>query len=248
MGKRIAIEMMLVAAIGFVLGLIGPFGTYEIAVVPRLTYWVIFGVLGYAIFRPLIIMGDWLAEQLDISRILGVGMALLIASIPMTLLVAAMMFRMDVSVALQWKGIAVLYAQVFLIGLLTFGFSNLVFGSPGKAKEEVSPIPLASTHLTFESRLPPGFGPLLALRGEDHYVRAIGQTREELILMRLRDAMGELSGVEGMAVHRSWWVAREAVKNIRREGRVLTLILSNGTEVPVARDNSPLLRKAGWLE
>ena len=37
--------------------------------------------------------------------------------------------------------------------------------------------------------------------------------------MRLADAMRELDGVNGpLRMHRSWWVAKSGVKDVRREG------------------------------
>ena len=58
----------------------------------------------------------------------------------------------------------------------------------------------------------------------------------------------ELNGlIEGMRVHRSWWVARSAVTGWERDGKTLTLQLSSGQTVPVARDRQPLVRAAGWL-
>jgi LytTr DNA-binding domain len=249
MAKQIAIELLMILGIGLALGLIGPFDTYEIATPLRLAYWMTFGVAGYAIFRPLVTVGEWVSETLSLSRFLGIGIALLIAAMPMTLLVAALLFRFDVAQALRWDGIGLLYFQVWLIGFLTNGFFQLLFRKAGVniALAVAAPSVQPKRECGFVDRLPVGFGPLLALRGEDHYVRAIGEAREELVLMRLRDAMMELAPIEGMAVHRSWWVARAAIKSFRRDGRALTLILYNGSEVPVARENAPKIRKAGWL-
>jgi hypothetical protein len=247
MGKRIAIEIMLMLALGFALGLIGPFGTYAMATVPRLTYWIVFGLAGYAIFRPLVVAGDWLRETLNIPRFVGIGIALLIAALPMTLLVATLLLRRDFAAVLQWQGLGLLYLQVWLIGFLTNGLFQLLFSKSTPAIHSMPVAPETITQLAFLSRLPLGFGPLLALRGEDHYVRAIGETREELLLMRLSDAVAELAGYEGMTVHRSWWVKRSAVISSRRDGRALSLILTNGCVVPVARSVAPMIKKAGWL-
>jgi len=48
---------------------------------------------------------------------------------------------------------------------------------------------------------------------------------QDLILLRLSDAIEELAGLEGEQVHRSWWVARDGVTEVERgDGRaVLTL-------------------------
>ena len=82
---------------------------------------------------------------------------------------------------------------------------------------------------------------------DSHYVRVIGEAREELILMRMRDAIERLDNADGLRVHRSWWVAKDAVASVRRDGRAAILTLRSGHEVPVARDMMPQLRAAGWL-
>ena len=65
--------------------------------------------------------------------------------------------------------------------------------------------------------------------------------------MRLRDAVEGLGAIEGRRVHRGWWVARRAVTGVGRRERNVLLRLSNGLEVPVARNEVPALRAAGWL-
>ena len=51
-----------------------------------------------------------------------------------------------------------------------------------------------------------------AVQAEDHYLRLHTDRGSDLILMRLSDAVSELEGLEGARTHRSWWVAREAVR------------------------------------
>ncbi len=100
----------------------------------------------------------------------------------------------------------------------------------------------------FLARLPARLGSeLLHLRMQDHYVEASTAKGSELILLRFRDALGEVSGLDGMQVHRSHWVARAAVvRAVRQEGRT-TLELVNGTNVPVSRSFLPALKERGWL-
>ncbi len=101
---------------------------------------------------------------------------------------------------------------------------------------------------SFLNRMPPRIGrELLCLQMEDHYVRAHTARGSDLILTPLKDAIAELSDVEGMQVHRSWWVAREAVAAPVANGRNLALRLTNGLEVPVSRASVAKLKLAGWL-
>jgi hypothetical protein len=86
-----------------------------------------------------------------------------------------------------------------------------------------------------------------AVESEDHYLRLHTSKGQDLILMRLSDALDELEGIEGAQVHRSWWVARDAITEaVRGDGRA-TLTLKDGAEVPVSRTYARLLRERGWI-
>jgi DNA-binding LytR/AlgR family response regulator len=88
---------------------------------------------------------------------------------------------------------------------------------------------------------------IYAVEAEDHYLRLHTSLGQDLILLRLADAIGELEGLEGAQTHRSWWVARAAVTAAERaEGRA-TLTLKDGSEVPVSRGFAKPLRAAGWF-
>jgi hypothetical protein len=101
----------------------------------------------------------------------------------------------------------------------------------------------------FLDRLPPRLGrELLCLQMEDHYVRAHTERGSDLILTPLKDAIAELGEVEGMQVHRSWWVARAAVAEPVANGRNLVLQLVNGLRVPVSRPSVAKLKAAGWID
>jgi len=98
------------------------------------------------------------------------------------------------------------------------------------------------------ARLPaPKRGELHHLRMQDHYIEVHTDKGMEMVLLRFRDALQEVEGVEGMQVHRSHWVARAALDGVeRRDGRV-TLRLVNGARVPVSRSFAPALRARGWI-
>lgn len=99
----------------------------------------------------------------------------------------------------------------------------------------------------FLDRLPAHLGrDLIALAMEDHYVRAHTPAGSTLILMRMRDAVAELAGMDGAQVHRSWWVSRSHVTGAQRDGRNVRLLLTGGIEAPVARGQIEPLQAAGW--
>ena len=53
--------------------------------------------------------------------------------------------------------------------------------------------------------------------------------------MRFKDALSKLEHYDGLQTHRSWWIAKEAVVDTKKEGRKLILVMQNGTEVPVSQ-------------
>ena len=85
-----------------------------------------------------------------------------------------------------------------------------------------------------------------AVQSEDHYLRIHTDRGSDLVLMRLSDALTELEGLEGAQTHRSWWVAKDAVRGVTRGDGRATLTLEGGVEAPVSRRYAKALRDAGW--
>lgn len=108
---------------------------------------------------------------------------------------------------------------------------------PGPDNDNGPAMPLAipSDPLLLD-RLPPHLrSDILCLQVEDHYVRVHGAEASAMVLIRFSDAMRGLDHVAGTQVHRSWWVANDAVRALRRSGRTAQLILSNDMTVPVSQ-------------
>ncbi|MBN8845611.1 MAG: LytTR family transcriptional regulator DNA-binding domain-containing protein [Sphingomonadales bacterium] len=266
MAKRLTIELLIMVALGLLIGLLGPFGTFDAPPAQRMVSWVIWILSGYILFRPTGIVARWLCEATGMPRYTGTLLALVVASVPLTLVITMMAMRMDFGEALRWPGFWTMYLYIWVVSAVVSTATNVLLGrgapveagaaapSPLAARVVSSPAPEPTPTLAPEPAaltpalpLPPGFGTVRALKGEDHYIRVIGDGREEMILMRMRDAIDRLGAAEGLRVHRSWWVAKAAVAGMRRDGRTAILTLTGGHEVPVARDMMPHLRAAGWL-
>jgi len=247
MAKRLTIEILVMVALGLLIGLLGPFGTFGAPPAQRMLAWVIWLLAGYALFRPTNIVAGWLCEATGLPHFAGKLLALVIASVPLTLIVTMMVTHMPFADVLRWRGFWTMYLYIVVIAVMASAVMAVVFGrtAPDAAAPEPAPSPPAP--LASALPLPPGFGPVLALKGEDHYVRIIGEEREELVLMRMRDAIERLEGADGLRIHRSWWVAKNAVVSVRRDGRTAIITLTGNHEAPVARDMMPQLRAAGWL-
>ena len=196
---------------------------------------------GYLFYKPIGAIVVNLAPRLDLPPWSMWVTSTLIASIPMATLVWVVNGLIG-ELRVPSLDVALAHCAVSLVGAVVTLLFNLL---PATRAPEIKaalpqdvPEPASSQPtVRFLERLPPELGTnLLALEMEDHYVRAHTALGSDLVLMRLRDAMAELDGVEGEQVHRSWWVARHAVEDVRREGRNVRLILPSGLEAPVVHN------------
>ncbi len=259
MAKRLTIELLAMIALGLLIGLLGPFGTFNNPPAIRMLNWVMWLLAGYIFYRPTGVVAGWLCDATGLPPLGGRLIALIVASVPVTLVVTMMAMQMSFGEALRWPGFWTMYLYISIVSAVVVGVMGLSF----RAQADDGPPPAAETQPTTATKtppppapapepdaalpLPPGFGAILALKGEDHYVRVIGTRSEELILMRMRDAVARLGDADGLRIHRSWWVARAAVAAVRRDGRTAIVTLTGGHEAPVARDMMPALRAAGWI-
>lgn len=106
----------------------------------------------------------------------------------------------------------------------------------GKQERPANDIPTFSRQPQLLQRLPQAQrGALIALKSDDHYVRVYTDAGDTLILMRLRDAIKLSAPVIGMQIHRSHWVAQDAVRCFLRTGHTGVITLVNGLEIAVSR-------------
>jgi len=76
-----------------------------------------------------------------------------------------------------------------------------------------------------------------AIKAEQHYIRIYTEKGDEMILYRFSDAIKSLEDYEGLQVHRSYWVAIEAIEEINPLEKSYEIKLKNGVTVPVSRSN-----------
>jgi DNA-binding LytR/AlgR family response regulator len=165
-------------------------------------------------------------------------------TLPMTVFVLALVVLRD-HVPLTLAVVRQVAPQVFSVSLLMTALAFLVRRSPTQthAAPNDAPAPKLLQRLPAKLR----GAELYAVEAEDHYLRLHTSLGQDLILMRLSDAIAQLEGIEGAQTHRSWWVAKDAVTHVERlEGRAM-LTLRDGAEVPVSRGFAKTLRAAGWL-
>lgn len=238
----------LLAAAAAVLAILGPFGTFsDFSFFGRLAYWGGLVFCGALAFEALIRLAFSLPTLAARHWSAPAAFAVLTTAAAQTAAVWAVEQAVRPSLRISP---AELYAYVLLVTILV---SAAPIWRELRARGLLDP-PSAATpspagRPPFLDRIPPHLtGDLLALEMEDHYLRVHTESGSDLILMRLRDAVAELAGADGVQAHRSFWVAAAAVSEVERtpDGRA-TLVLRNGLRVPVSRSRLAAVRAAGWL-
>ncbi len=224
------------------LGFIGAFGSETAPFWPRLGFFAFIG-LGCAVMVVSAVWASlatpWLRARPVVRRI---AIALVLTPLTALWVWAAVGFAFlggpRLPVLPHYLGYSLGMSVVMTV------LSWAIFGGRKAATIAASPSPPR-----FLERLPFRLqgADLYAVEAEDHYLRARTSKGSELILMRFTDALAELDGIEGAQTHRSWWVARAGIADLRRADGRTVLLLKDGSEAPVSRTHARRLRELGWL-
>ncbi|MBU4434282.1 MAG: LytTR family transcriptional regulator DNA-binding domain-containing protein [Alphaproteobacteria bacterium] len=242
--RREALRGFAVSAVaGVFLAMVGAFGMNAAPLLVRLIYWVGLCVAGAVVGTgvSLFVGRDGRADEKPwlYGALVCIGITL-----PFTVvvwLVTELVFRG----AARPEALPYFLPPVFIVTAAMTALNTLIQRKPPETHAALAGAPPAR----FLDRLPPRLrgAQLFAVEAQDHYLRLHTSKGEDLILLRLTDAVAELEGIEGAQTHRSWWVAKAAVEDAkRRDGRAV-LSLSGGLEAPVSRAYAKALRDAGWF-
>lgn len=257
-------KTLYMATAGVVLGLIGPFDSYNLPqALARHLYWLSLILLSSLMSGPLSRSMFPIMMKAGVNPLLGFAafaFAMSVAIFPFVIfneifLSSPYGLTWDYSLEflrqvgawdyVEWFG------QVLVLTLVLLGAISLIHQAMRKPDNPAPQPPVPATPKAghnFLKRLTPDLGKeLLCLSMEDHYLRAFTTKGDQLILMRLKDATLELENYPGLQVHRSHWVALSAISEIRRSGRRIFLRLKNDHEVPVSRSYVDELKAQGIL-
>ncbi|PXA92200.1 histidine kinase [Caulobacter sp. D5] len=243
-GRRLAADLALLTALGLFMGVLAPWGTADLGPVGKITYWLACivggGVIGVAV------------DEVLGRRLGGFWKRLVVVTLLMTPLVTAWVSSIegfygadDVHMPLE------LWWRVWVISALVMAMRALVWRAPRRVVETrvvVEP-PLPQAEAAFRRRLSARrrSARLIAVEAHDHYLKVHTDAGEELLTLRFSDALKDLAGVHGLQVHRSWWVAAEAIEGVRWRRGAGELLLAGGVNAPVSRRHAPTVRAAGWV-
>jgi|HubBroStandDraft_1064217.scaffolds.fasta_scaffold00032_5 hypothetical protein len=246
-------DLAVATGIGAFLGIVGPFGSFNGGPLAlRLLYWVPASWIAQIVLAVVMRVTLRAADRVGLSIWVALPAGVALGAVPLmaVILPYSLNFwpRAETGSLLDWYGRILAVAEPCAFGYYFIVGGRRLRSVPSTpAPPTVPPLPFKRA-VPFVDRLPARLGRnLLCLQMEDHYVRAHTDQGSDLILTPLKDAVAELAEIDGLQVHRSWWVARRAVVAALVTGRNHSLRLSNGVTVPVSRASVARLRALGWL-
>ncbi|MBU1539091.1 MAG: LytTR family transcriptional regulator DNA-binding domain-containing protein [Alphaproteobacteria bacterium] len=229
---------------GVVLALTGAFGTDIIPLWGRLAYWVSL-ILAGAMWANL--CGRLIERIIDPDErpwltVIALSAATAALVVVMVWLVTGLVFENRIYPVRRLMD----FVSPVLVITVAISAINVFLNRPPPVQTHAGASGTAPAR--FLERLTPKLrgATLRAVQAEDHYLRLHTDRGSDLILMRLSDAVAEMEGLEGARTHRSWWVARDAVREVKRGDGRATLTLEGGVVAPVSRRYARALREAGW--
>lgn len=237
----------LLMLIAFLAGLVGPFGTGGHA--PAIGPFVYWALIVFGTTLPAKLVFDALEHRRRHGRWRPIAWSLtgaLIAAAPVSLVVWA------VGLAFGFRphapDLGALYGQCALVIATIDAAARLIERSfAGSASEAASPPKPAPQPAILNRLAGAKRGRLIRVSAQDHYVEIVTDRGTALVPMRFRDAIGETAPAPGAQVHRSHWVATDAVLGQRSVNGAVRLQLSDGGTVPVGRTFRHAARQAGIL-
>lgn len=220
-----------------ILAIIAPFGTDSaMTLVPRLLYWLVIVIATYSVGYACNIIANRAAPDSLVKSVLTAGVLTGIGA-------WAVVYLLNGIVLSYWptgQDMLVQLGNVMVIAMVVAGIFQIAYATH-PATDTAAPPPILD-RLPFEKR-----ADLVSISVEDHYVRVRTTRGEDMLLMRLSDAIREVGETEGVRVHRSHWVAVDQVTAAARKGDGAILSMTHGPDIPVSRANVATLKDRGLL-
>ncbi len=226
-------------AVALILALSGPFGTINMMrIAPRFAYW---GLIVLVTFFSGAFVSDWTLAG-GRARRLGFAGAIVLAGGATGLVVTAEVLM------LNWAAFGLAPANGGYVAEIALNCTAiaLIVSAVLAWQQRQTQTNSGTTRLLDRIEIDKR-GALLSLSQQDHYVQITTSAGASLILMRLADAIAETEGTPGLQVHRSHWVATNAVAAARRVDGKVVLTLHDGQDLPVSRTYVAAVRRAGLL-
>ena len=245
---------MVLGAVILLTSMAGPYFTLERFSVPeRVAYWGTSLTLSAILMTFLSIYSNRLAE----SHSLHWSLVATLAGIAGVLPIVATVYLAEGLATGFAPGWLIAYRPTTLISHVALSAITVTLIVNGliefreRVRADAPPRPVAKeknhtfTPTILQCKLPHHLGhDIISVRAQDHYIEVTTPKGSAMVLMRLGDAIGDLEPLNGLQVHRSWWINLSHVVQARRGPNGPELILDSDQKVPVGRSFRKAFREA----
>ena len=218
--KKALTDLVVILFIGSFIGFLAPFGMDAIALHIRISFWILICGVGFVIYKPCIRFIEVKLKDSKLPYLVRIGLSTTLASIPTTFVLVA-------------------------VNMLFFGIDNNWFDEAIRLLPKVLLIGLMISAVSILKNTAEDQKQALEASQKDKQQLENKLSKDHLILMRFKDALALLEHTAGLQVHRSWWIAIDAVKQVEKKDRKWQLRLSNDELVPVSKTYLSDVKAAG---
>ncbi|MEJ6391523.1 LytTR family DNA-binding domain-containing protein [Gymnodinialimonas ulvae] len=232
---RIAICILAI----IIVSLVGPFSTYErFGLGQRTLYW---GALISGFLLPAHWIRVWVRHSIpgstlrrDFRAVFAIGLCLA----PVIWWVNRQLLG---EIVAGWSAFFEHLVVIWLICLVPLLVRHFVL-APSETAAPVQPEPVAAQRLADTDAVIPLLrhlepdmrGPIQRVSANDRQSQIYTEKGEASVRMRFADVLIQLDGASGMQVHRSHWLAFDAIDKLQQDGRRYVAKLRCGASVPVS--------------
>lgn len=234
---RSHVPLVLWIILALSLALMGPFGSYgALSFAERLLFWFPVLAVGMAMATAIRAFVYGTLGLTDFRR------GSLLIALLICIVICPPLYLMVHALFASGRGDLPNFLEiVLLVGSLSLGVCSL------RLSVQLVPPADAGIPRLMQRVEPSARGKLLSISVRDHYVDVRTSHGHVSLLMRFCDAMAEAEPVDGVQVHRSHWVAWDAIAAVENADGKAVLHLKCGGAVPVSRSHREKLEARGLL-
>ena len=215
-----------------VLAVLGPFGTYEeFNIFERFLYWgaiIIFAGIIFEFAVPGFLYSQRLSHYM--SRLPRFFSGVAVGSVVALVVVVTVEY-----VASDPIGLLLLPKVYFSVFVVASAICYVSFMS-AFAQIPSEPTDINYERIVFFENYPNLNGARIRwISMEDHYARVVLENSEVMLHAPMREIEQQLKNYPGSRVHRSHWVANDAIQSIDRNGRAVMISVDTNTKIPLGK-------------
>lgn len=234
------LKKLIFVFLSLIIGIAGPFGSYiTMSLFERILYWGF--MIGLSIVMITAIRSALILNRPQWSYWKIATVASLILAITYSAVIyyfTIHVFRLDQSMMPDF------ILLVWVVFLISIAMHAIRYFTIETAMKRDNAAPRIMERIPEEKR-----GRVIRISARDHFVDVFTENGMHTIRMRFADAVNETEdGARGFCVHRSHWVAEDAIVDARKKNGRISVFLRDGSVVPVSRKYQQNVIDNGFLK